>query len=97
MRQPTVGSCGSTWSCHSEACEGPVPPESLLGEWANGRVSLQYGGLPRVSPSPSYYTHYPLIIPVSSQDSVLSWADYMDWINLLSLVSSQVPSTLSTT
>lgn len=62
--------------------EEPEPPEWLLGEWANGWVSLQHGGLPRASPSRSYYTYHLPITPISSQDSVLSWADHRDHITL---------------
>lgn len=63
---PTHAHCsheGAHVALRSEACEEPVPHEWLSGEWAGGRVALQSGGIPRVSPSSSYRTHHPPTIP----------------------------------
>lgn len=71
--------------------EEPEPPEWLVGEWAGGSVSLQHSALPRASPSPSSYPPLP-VIPISSQDSVLSWADHRDHITLTLKLSLRYPT-----
>ena len=82
MGRPTAGFSVSMRGCYYEACEGPVPPEWLLRDWASGGGLCNVVAFLELLPHPCFVvypppTHDPLNLPLELH-VVLGFLPWLD-------------------